>query len=113
MSEALITYIHDHLAGAMHAVETLKTMRDRHKGSPLADFATRLLTEVEADRETLRIIAEKAGSKGESVKEVATWIAERASRLKLRHESTRSLGTFEALEFLEIGIHGKWHCGGP
>jgi hypothetical protein len=35
-------------------------------------------------------------------------MAGRASRLKLTHESNHSLGAFEALEFLEIGIHGKW-----
>lgn len=108
MGDALITYLHDHLAGAMHAVETLKTMRDRQDGTPLADFATNLLREVETDRKTLRTIAENAGSRGESLKEVATWIAERASRVKLRQESTHSLSTFEALEFLELGIHGKW-----
>jgi hypothetical protein len=28
--------------------------------------------------------------------------------LKLRHESAHSLGAFEALEFIEIGIYGKW-----
>lgn len=30
------------------------------------------------------------------------------SRLKLKQSSPESLGTFEALEFLVLGIHGKW-----
>ena len=34
--------------------------------------------------------------------------AEKVSRLKLKHGSADGLGTFEALEFLVIGIHGKW-----
>lgn len=108
MSDPLTIYLSDHLAGAMHAIETLKTMRDRHEGTPLGDFASRLLQEVEADRDTLRAIAKKAGLHGESAKEIATWFVELASRLKLRHETSNSLGTFEALEFLELGIYGKW-----
>jgi hypothetical protein len=34
--------------------------------------------------------------------------AEKVSRLKLKHGSADGLGTSEALEFLVIGIHGKW-----
>ena len=30
------------------------------------------------------------------------------SRIKLGHDDGNGLATFEALEFLEIGIHGKW-----
>jgi len=32
----------------------------------------------------------------------------REDRLKLRRGASNGLGTFEALEFLELGIHGKW-----
>lgn len=108
MSDPLATYLHDHLAGAVHAIETLKAMRDRQAGTPLADFAATLLIEVEADRETLRNLAETTGAGPSTLKETASWLAERASRLKLTHTSNYSLGTFEALEFLELGIHGKW-----
>jgi hypothetical protein len=108
MSDPLATYLHDHLAGAVHAIETLKTMRDRQAGTPLGDFASHLLLEVEADRNTLRNLAESMGAGSSTLKETASWLAERASRMKLTHESNYSLGTFEALEFLELGIHGKW-----
>ena len=108
MGDSLGTYLHDHLAGAVHAIEILKTMRDRQDNTPLGDFAAKLLVEVEADRETLSNLAGRIGSGSNTMKEMATWLAERASRLKLTHESNHSLGAFEALEFLEIGIHGKW-----
>ena len=42
------------------------------------------------------------------VKEWGAWLAEKVSRLKLKQSSPESLGTFEALEFLVLGIHGKW-----
>jgi hypothetical protein len=42
------------------------------------------------------------------VKEWGAWLAEKVSRLKLKHGSAENLGTFEAFEFLVLGIHGKW-----
>ena len=41
------------------------------------------------------------------MKEWGPWLAETVSRLKLKHRSADGLGTFEALEFLVVGIHGK------
>ena len=108
MSSPLATYLHDHLAGSIHAVETLKTMRDRNKNKPLGNFAAQLLVEIEEDRQTLKGLAERTGAGSGTVKEMGTWLAERMSRLKLSDESNHALGTFEALEFLEIGICGKW-----
>jgi hypothetical protein len=42
------------------------------------------------------------------VKEWAAWVGEKISRLKLKQGRGNGLGTFEALEFLVLGIHGKW-----
>ena len=39
-SEALTTYLQDHLAGALHAIEVLKAMREHFSGEPLGEFAT-------------------------------------------------------------------------
>jgi len=108
MSDSLGTYIHDHLAGATIAVETLKSMLDRQRGTPLAEFAAKLLVDVEADRETLKNLAEIIGAGPATLKEIASWLAERAGRFKLNQDSSHSLGTFEALELLEVGIYGKW-----
>ena len=41
------------------------------------------------------------------MKEWGAWLTEKVSRLKLKHGAADGLGTFEALEFLVIGIHGK------
>ncbi len=54
----------------------------------------------------LKTVAEKTGCGAESVKKAD--LARLMRRLKRRHESTHSAATFEALQFLEIGIHGKW-----
>lgn len=116
MSNALLTYLDDHLAGSAHALELLEWMKKEHDGSPLGDFFTQLCTEVSRDRETLRNLARGLGSDGDRVKEAVAWTSEKINRLKLHDDGTRPLGTFEALEFLVLGIHGKgalWralHC---
>jgi hypothetical protein len=106
-NETLPTYLQDHLAGALHAIELLKSMRDHFAGESLGTFASQILAEVEADRDVLARLAESAGGTPGGVKEWGAWLAEKVSRVKLKHGSADGLGTFEALEFLVLGIHGK------
>jgi hypothetical protein len=42
------------------------------------------------------------------MKEWGAWMGEKVSRLKLKHGRGAALGTFKVLEFLVVGIHGKW-----
>jgi hypothetical protein len=107
MSDPLETYLQDHLAGAAYAISLVEFMRDRHTGVELGQFAADLLVEIETDRDTLRHLAERVGTGGSALKEVASWLGEKVSRIKLGHEKQDGLAAFEALEFLVIGIHGK------
>ena len=107
MSDSLSTYLHDHLGGAKAAIDLLEAMRDGHKDQPLKDFAASLLIEVQADRDTLQRLAEKVGSGSNVLKEFSGWFAEKATRLKLGQGSGGDFGTFEALEFLALGVRGK------
>lgn len=107
-NDPLATYLHDHLAGAKHAIELIQDMRDEFKGQPLGTFAASILAEIEADRDTLAQLAERVGSGSRHVKEAAAWLSEKVARLKMGPDPNDRLGTFEALEFLELGIHGKW-----
>src|SRR5437016_10001692 len=97
-SDALTTYLQDHLAGALHAIELLKAMRDHFAGKPLGAFAAEVLAEVEADREVLASLTERMGGSAGGMKEWVAWLSEKVSRLKLKHGSADGLGTFEALE---------------
>jgi hypothetical protein len=107
MSDALSTYLHDHLAGAAYAIDLVEFMHDQHKGNDLGEFAAWLLIEIKADREVLRQLAERTGAASSTINELTAWLGEKISRLKLRHGTRDGLGIFEALEFLEVGIHGK------
>jgi hypothetical protein len=90
----------------MHAI-VLQNIRSQYGEQPLGEFAHNILNEVEADRDTLKELAQRLGSGSSTVKETAAWVAEKFSRLKLSHDPAKGIGTFEALEFLVLGIHGK------
>lgn len=108
MSEPLAIYLHDHLAGASLAIDLLDSMQKEHAGKPLGEFAGSLLVEIEADREVLRVLAERIGAGSSALKDLGAWMSEKVSRIKLGDQSGGDLTTFEALEFLMLGIHGKW-----
>jgi hypothetical protein len=105
--DPLTTYCRNHLGGAQAAINLLGVLRDQHTGTPLGQFAAGLLAEVEEDREVLRGLAGRVGAGASGVKEVAAWLGEKVSRVKLRRRSAGELGTFEALEALGLGILGK------
>ncbi|HEY3826216.1 MAG TPA: hypothetical protein VGL82_16735 [Bryobacteraceae bacterium] len=107
MSKSLQIYLHDHYSGATFAVELLKALSTTYSGDELGQFAGEILTEVNQDRELLMNLIQQIGSAGPDLKDVAGWTAEKASRLKLRHDDPEGLGAFEALEALSLGILGK------
>jgi hypothetical protein len=113
MSDPLVTYLEDHKAGAGLAIGLLQAMKARHDDESLSQFAASMLILVEEDEETLRRLAKKIGTGSNILKEAAAWVGEKASRIKLGAGSSGDFGTFEALEFLSLGIQGKlslWHA---
>jgi hypothetical protein len=69
----------------------------------------RLAEEIEQDRQTLSDLMERLGTSKNPVKQATTWLAEKASRVKLTGMSSGEgeLGTFLALETLSLGVEGK------
>jgi hypothetical protein len=107
MSDNLATYLHDHLAGSVAGLELVEALAEQHEGEALGRFAGRLSKEIEADRRTLKDLAERIGPGGNPLKDAGAWLAEKVSRLKLSRPAAGELGTFEALEALALGILGK------
>jgi hypothetical protein len=107
MSDSLGIYLQDHLAGAAYAIDLVEFMRDEHQGDELGQFAATLLVDIKTDRDTLQRLADRAGAGSSTFKELTAWFSEKVSRLKLSHDVGDALGTFEALEFLALGIQGK------
>ena len=107
MKSPLSTYLHDHLAGAEFALETLKALREEHADDATGTLAGELHVEIEQDRSVLEQLAKLVNGSASSGKDAVAWLAEKASRLKLRTFGEGSLGTFEKLETIALGILGK------
>ncbi len=113
MSDPLVTYLEDHKAGAGLAIGLLQAMEARHDDESLSQFARSILVGVEEDEKTLQILAKEIGTGSNLLKEATAWVGEKASRIKLGAGLSGDFGTFEALEFLALGIQGKlslWHA---
>jgi len=107
MTDPLATYLEDHMAGAALAIDLLQAMKARHDDKDLSQFAGSILVGVEEDEGTLRSFAREIGTGSNIVKVAAAWVSEKASRFKLGAGLSGDFGTFEALEFLALGIQGK------
>jgi len=107
MKDALSIYLQDHLAGATFGVEIVEALEHDHGTNELGRQAAAWKNEIKADQATLREIVDRVGATPSPTKEVISWIAEKATRLKLRRQSHGDLGTFETLETLAVGILGK------
>jgi sulfur-carrier protein len=105
--DPLAAYLHDHLAGSNFAIELVNDLKEQHTGQPLGDFAAAELPLLLEDRTLAQNIAERIDPASSPLKEAATWLAEKASRFKLRHPNSAQFGAFEALELLAIGVHGR------
>jgi hypothetical protein len=107
MQDALQIYLHDHLAGSGFAVELLETLEQSYPDREIGVFARGVLQEVREDRGTLDRLIERVGKSSIDLKDASAWIAEKASRAKLRHDDPVGIGAFEAIEMLSLGILGK------
>lgn len=107
MKNPLSVYLQDHLAGAVFGVELVEALSQDTTSPGLAAEAAHWEREIKADQATLRGILDRLDASPGTVKEVISWIAEKATSLKLRRQSHSKLGTLETLETLALGILGK------
>jgi hypothetical protein len=107
--EELATYLKDHLAGSVGALELLDRLIETYQGKPLEKFFQNLRDEIDADQDTLQDLIEKLGETESAVRKAGAWVAEKVSRAKIRvsHSEKNQLGLLLALEGLVLGITGK------
>jgi hypothetical protein len=107
--EELSTYLKNHLAGSVGALELLDHLIETYKGKPFEEFFQNLRDEIDADLEALQDLIEKLGEKESAVRKAGVWVAEKLSRAKIRLSDSEKnqLGLFHALEGLVLGITGK------
>ena len=102
-------YLNDHLAGATFGADLAWQLEARTEGTDFQREMSRLTADIEADLKTLTDLMDRIGVTRNPAKQVATWVAENASRLKLAGVTSGNdeLGTFLSIEALSLGVEGK------
>ncbi len=105
----LESYLRDHYAGAVGALELLEHLTKAHADDSLGEFFRQLHGEIKADHEQLHNLMQALGFEESSLRDAGAWMAEKLSRAKIgltAGEGAR-LRLFQALETLLVGITGK------
>jgi uncharacterized protein YukE len=104
--ERLHTYLNDHLAGSVAAIELLEKLIEQHSEDRFAKTFRDWRAEIQADQETLRDLIRKLGAEESAIRKAGAWVAEKFSRIKVG-DLDDSAGLLQALEALALGITGK------
>jgi hypothetical protein len=105
----LDSYLNDHLAGSISALELIAHWVEVHKGEPLGRFFVETEREIKADQDTLRDVMRTLGVEESKVRQAAAWAAEKVGRagLMIAGDEQGSLGLVLTLEGLIMGVTGK------
>jgi hypothetical protein len=105
----LASYLNDHLAGSVGALELLGHWAKLHEGKPLGDFFRDIEAEIRADQEKLREVMRSLGVDESNVRKAGAWVAEKAgrARLMIAGDEPGRLGLVLTLEGLVMGVIGK------
>ena len=105
----LDSYLNDHLAGSISALELIAHWVDAHKGEPLGSFFVETEREIKADQDTLRAVMRTLGIEESKMRQAGAWVAEKVGRARLiiAGDEPGSLGLVLTLEGLIMGVTGK------
>ena len=108
-NEHLATYLNDHRAGSVVALELLEHLEETHAGTPLADFFSKLRADIAADRDELEALMHRLQISESRTRKATAWLTEKVTELKLKLDDPKDgdLRLFESLEALSLGIEGK------
>jgi hypothetical protein len=105
----LDSYLNDHLAGSISALELIAHWADVHKGEPLGSFFVETEREIKADQDTLRDVMRTLEVEESKMRQVGAWAAEKVgrARLMIAGDEQGGLGLVLTLEGLIMGVTGK------
>jgi hypothetical protein len=103
------SYLNDHLAGSISALELVAHWEHVHKGEPLGRFFAETEREIKADQDILRDVMRSLGVEESKLRQAGAWAAEKVgrARLMIAGDEAGSLGLVLTLEGLVMGITGK------
>jgi hypothetical protein len=105
----LDSYLNDHLAGSVSALELIAHWVDAQKGKPLGTFFAETEREIKADQDKLRDVMRSLEIEESKVRQAGAWAAEKLGRARLiiAGEESGRLGLVLTLEGLIVGVTGK------
>ena len=108
-NEQITTYLNDHLAGSVVALELLEKLGTLYSGMPLGLLLAELRDDVTADRNELEELMNRLQIAQSQTRKFTAWLAEKATELKLRLDDSNdgTLYLLETFEVLSLGIEGK------
>ena len=108
-SDSLNTYLNDHLAGSVTALEMIEHLAETCTDSQLQRFFTDLHTEITADQQVLQDLLKALELHEGAIRKAGAWVIEKIGRAKLGFDQDEGGGVefLQALEALLLGITGK------
>ena len=105
----LDSYLNEHLAGSIGALELIDHWVKAHKGEPLGSFFGEIEKEIKADQDALRQVMRNLAVEESKVRKAGAWAAEKVGRARLlvAGDEPGSLGLVLTLEGLIMGVTGK------
>jgi len=105
----LATYLNDHLAGAVAAIELLTHIEAAHAGTAMGHGFGALRADVEADRQELEALMGRLHIPVSRSRAAMAFLVEKATQLKLRLDDAAegALRLLEVSEAVALGIEGK------
>jgi len=105
----LDSYLNDHLAGSISALELIGHWVEVCKGERLGSFFVEIEREIKADQDALRDVMRTLGVEESKVRQAGAWAAEKVGRARLiiAGDEPGSLGLVLTLEGLIMGVTAK------
>jgi hypothetical protein len=103
------SYLNDHLAGSVGALELLEHWKHVHEGKRLGVFFSEMEAEIRSDQHTLQNVMRSLEIDESNVRKAGAWAAEKAGRARvmIAGDEPGSLGLVLTLEGLVMGVTGK------
>jgi hypothetical protein len=105
----LDSYLNDHLAGSVGAVELIDHCAQLYKGKRLGAFFAQMEEQIGADQDTLRDMMRRLGIEESKMRQAGAWAGEKLCRavFTIAGNERGGLGLLLALEGLIMGVTGK------
>jgi hypothetical protein len=111
----LDSYLNDHLAGSVGALELIGHCADLYRSEQLGILFTEMKAGITTDQTTLRELMNCLDIEESKMRQASAWAGEKVSRalFAVAGNQSNGLGLLLALEALVMGIAGKqrlWHA---